>query len=294
MDNSTLIKVLGTAQDAGYPQLNCSCVHCKAARNDSSIKRLQSSIAVVDKIEKKTFILDATPSFSEQLDNLNLLAKIENLGTKHLSGILLTHAHIGHYTGLMYLGKEALDISNFPIYLSQKMFDFLKNNAPWSDLFKNNNLKAVVIKFEEKYQLTKNISFKAVEVEHRNEHADTAAFIVTAGKKRFLYLPDFDSWSNFEQKFRKIIEKIDYAFIDGTFFDKEELGEIRGRDLAQVPHPPIKVTIKLLSDLDESEKNKIYFTHFNHTNRILDQDKIKEELVRKNGFNILNEGEILE
>jgi pyrroloquinoline quinone biosynthesis protein B len=52
--------------------------------------------------------------------------------------------------------------------------------------------------------------------------------------------------------------------------------------------------MKLLSDLDESEKNKIYFTHFNHTNRILDQDKIKEELVRKNSFNILNEGEILE
>lgn len=291
MDNSTIIKVLGTAQDAGYPQLNCSCPHCKAARTDYSLRRLQSSVAVIDKKDKKTFVLDAAPAFSEQLDNLNLLAEAENLGSSHLSGILLTHAHIGHYTGLMYLGKEALNISNLPVYLSQKIFDFLKNNAPWSDLFKNNNLKAAVFKFEKEYQLSKNISFKAVEVEHRNEYADTAAFIVNAGKKSFLYLPDFDSWSNFEQIFRKVIKEIDYALIDGTFFDKEELGELRGRDLSQVPHPPIKETMKLLADLTEKEKKKIYFTHFNHTNRILDSDGKKAEIVRKKGFNILNEGE---
>lgn len=294
MDNSAIIKVLGTAQDAGIPQLNCSCDHCRAARKDNSLRQLPSSIAVVDKNEKKTFILDAAPAFSEQLDNLNQLLEEENFSAEHLSGILLTHAHLGHYTGLMYLGKEALNIFELPIYLSQKMYDFLKNNAPWSDLFKNNNLKAVVFEFEKVYQLSKHISFKAVEVEHRNEHADTAAFIVTAGSKSFLYLPDFDSWSSFEQQFRKIIKEIDYALIDGTFFDKEELGEIRGRELAQVPHPPVKETMELLSDLDKSEKNKIYFTHFNHTNRILDQDAKKAELVKINGFNILKEGKVLD
>lgn len=292
MDNSTIIKVLGTAQDAGHPQLNCGCEHCQAARKDSSLRRLPSSIAVIDKEDNKTFILDAAPAFSEQLDKLNQLAEAENLNSSHLSGILITHAHLGHYTGLMYLGKEALNTSNFPLYLSQKMFDFLKSNAPWSDLFKNNNVKAVVFEFEKEYQLSKNISFKAVEVEHRNEHADTAAFIVTARKKRFLYLPDFDNWSGFEQRFREIIKKIDYALIDGTFFDKKELGEIRGRNLSQVPHPPIKETMKLLSDLADSEKKKIYFTHFNHTNRILDCDGKKAELIKNKTFNFLNEGEV--
>lgn len=291
LDNSTIIKVLGTAQDAGHPQLSCGCSHCQAARKDSSLSRLQSSIAVLDKSKKNTFILDATPAFSRQLDILNELAAAENFDSKHLAGILLTHAHIGHYTGLMYLGKEALAISDLPLYLSRKMLDFLQSNAPWSDLFKNDNLKPVVFEFGKKYKLTENIYFKALEMEHRNEHADTAAFLVNAGKKDFLYLPDFDSWSNFEKSFRKIIRKIDYAFIDGSFFDKKELGELRGRDLNQVPHPPIIETMELLSDIETAAKKKIYFTHFNHTNRILDQDGEKKKVVQEKGFNILEDGD---
>lgn len=289
MANLTKIKVLGTAQDAGHPQLNCSCEHCRQARKDKSLALLQSSIAAADLKEKKTFILDATPAFSEQLDLLNEFAAAEGLGAEHLSGILLTHAHLGHYTGLMYLGKEALNSSDFPVYLSQKMLDFLESNAPWSDIVKN-NLKPIVFKFEEVYQLTENISFKAVEVEHRNEHADTAGFIVKAKDQSFFYLPDFDSWSSLTERFRKILKEVDYVFIDGTFFDKKELGELRGRELSEVPHPPIIESMELFSDLAAADKGKIYFTHFNHTNRIFDRDGKKKSLVEQKGFNILESG----
>jgi len=287
--NLTKIKVLGTAQDAGHPQLNCSCEHCQQARKDKSLTLLQSSIAAADLKAKKTFIFDATPAFSEQLDRLNEFTAAEKMGAEHLSGIFLTHAHLGHYTGLMYLGKEALNTSDFPVYLSQKMLDFLKSNAPWSDIVEN-NLKPIVFNFEEDYQLTENISFRAVEVEHRNEHADTAGFIVKAKDQSFFYLPDFDSWSSFADRFIKILKEVDYAFIDGTFFDRKELGELRGRELSQVPHPPILESMELLADLDAAEKQKIYFTHFNHTNRIFDQDGIKKKLIKKNGFNILESG----
>ena len=289
MANLTKIKVLGTAQDAGHPQLNCSCEHCRQARKDKSLSLLQSSIAVADLKDKKTFMLDATPAFPEQLNLLNDFAAKENMATEHLSGILLTHAHLGHYTGLMYLGKEALNTSNFPVYLSQKMLDFLKDNAPWSDLIKN-NLKPLVFKFEENYQLTENISFRAVEVEHRNEYADTVGFIIETKEQSFFYLPDFDSWSSLAERFREILKEVDLAFIDGTFFDKKELGELRGRELSEVPHPPILESMALFSDLAEEQKQKIYFTHFNHTNRIFDQDGKKKKLVEKNGFNILESG----
>ena len=281
--------MLGTAQDAGHPQLNCSCEHCRQARKDKSLSLLQSSIAVADLKDKKTFMLDATPAFPEQLDLLNDFAAKENMAAEHLSGILLTHAHLGHYTGLMYLGKEALNTSNFPVYLSQKMLDFLKDNAPWSDLIKN-NLKPLVFKFEENYQLTENISFRAVEVEHRNEYADTVGFIIETKEQSFFYLPDFDSWSSLAERFREILKEVDLVFIDGTFFDKKELGELRGRELSEVPHPPILESMALFSDLAEEQKQKIYFTHFNHTNRIFDQDGKKKKLVEKNGFNILESG----
>lgn len=289
MANKTIIKILGTAQDAGYPQLGCSCAHCQAARKDKNLKRKASSIAVLDKEVAKTFILDATPAFSKQYDSLNQTAVKYNFSKDHLSGILLTHAHIGHYTGLIYLGKEALNIKNLPIYLSQKMFNFLKENSPWADLFNNRNLNKKIFQFEKEYSLSPNISFQAVEVEHRNEHADTAAFIVKSGSRKFLYLPDFDSWKSFEKRFRKIIKKVDYAFIDGTFFDKKELKELRGRDLTEVPHPTILESMDLLSDLKLENKAKIYFTHFNHTNRILAQKGKKIAEIEKRGFMILNE-----
>ncbi|ADQ13942.1 coenzyme PQQ synthesis protein B [Halanaerobium hydrogeniformans] len=291
MVDRALIKVLGTAQDAGHPQLNCQCSHCQAARTDASLKRLQSSLALIDKKEQKSFVFDASPAFSEQLDNLNELVRKKNYSVDHLSGILLSHAHLGHYLGLLYLGKEALNTSQLPVYLSQKMFDFLKNNAPWSDLFKNGNIKAEVFEFEKEYNLTKEIRFKAVEIKHRNEYADTAAFIVNTQEKAFFYLPDLDSWQGFERKFREILAEVDYVFLDGTFFDKKELGELRGRDLKEVPHPPIIETIKLFSDLNKAERSKIYFTHFNHTNRILDLDANKFEYVKSKHFNLLEEGQ---
>ncbi|MCC3144950.1 pyrroloquinoline quinone biosynthesis protein PqqB [Halanaerobium sp. Z-7514] len=289
--DQVLLKVLGTAQDGGHPQLNCQCSHCQAARADSSLKRLQSSLGLLDKEEAKSFIFDASPAFSEQLDNLNELAQKNKFKTDHLSGILITHAHLGHYTGLLYLGKEALNSFQMPVYLSQKMLVFLKNNAPWSDLFKNNNLKAEIFDFNKEYSLTKNINFKALAINHRNENADTAGFLVMTTGKAFFYLPDLDKWQGFEKRFREILAKVDYVFLDGTFFDKKELGELRGRDLNEVPHPPIIETIALFSDLSKAEKAKFHFTHFNHTNRILDLDAKKAEYVENHGFKLLKKAQ---
>ena len=49
-------------------------------------------------------------------------------------GIFLTHAHIGHYSGLIHLGKEALGAKQIPVYAMPKMSFFLKENGPWSQL----------------------------------------------------------------------------------------------------------------------------------------------------------------
>eukprot|EP00957_Ditylum_brightwellii_P156501 11911053-Ditylum_brightwellii.AAC.1 len=55
-------------------------------------------------------------------------------------GIFLTHAHIGHYTGLMYLGREALGAVDVPVYAMPRMRSFLKNNGPWSQLVSLGNI----------------------------------------------------------------------------------------------------------------------------------------------------------
>ena len=78
-------------------------------------------------------------------------------------------------------------------------------------------------------------------------------------------------------------------FIDGTFYDHNEL---INRNTSSIPHPSIKDTIERLDDLNISEKNKIFFIHFNHTNPVINvQSKEYKELSNK-GYNVVNENQI--
>ena len=70
-------------------------------------KQLVSCIAIVDPVSKQKWIIDATPDFPEQLRML------DSIQSSDLSGIFLTHAHIGHYTGLDVPRKRGDDAIKF-------------------------------------------------------------------------------------------------------------------------------------------------------------------------------------
>lgn len=284
-----VLQILGTAQDAGYPQLNCSCKNCAEARKNTDLKRNQSSLALIDKKNKKSYVFDITPSFPEQLSVLNETAKKNNIPTNHLDGLFITHAHLGHYTGMLFLGKEAMNVKNMPVYISKKMYDFLNHNQPWSDLI-NNYLDPVILKAEKYIKINDSFSVRTIKIPHRNEYADTAAFQVKTKNTVFIYLPDIDSWNGFFYKILPYFEESDYIFIDGTFFSRKELGEIRGRKIEEVPHPPIVKSMELFAEYNLQKKT--FFTHFNHTNPILDKESEEFKTVIKQGFRILNDQDI--
>ena len=123
------IHVLGTAQDGGYPHLGCKSQCCKSAWENINLHRLPSSIALVDKLENKFWLFDATPKIREQL---HVMSDID------LSGIFLTHAHYGHYIGMLELGKEVLNANDDRIlslaaeslpFISDKGLDSAKPNC---------------------------------------------------------------------------------------------------------------------------------------------------------------------
>ena len=101
------ILVLGTAQDAGYPHAGCSKECCKRAWTDTRLRRTASCIALIEPETNSRWIFDATPDFKEQLRKL--YEATDTGRGLNLSGIFLTHGHIGHYTGLMQLGREAMN-----------------------------------------------------------------------------------------------------------------------------------------------------------------------------------------
>ena len=136
-ESGAYLFILGIAQDAGYPQAGCYQPHCMPGWLDPTLRRGATSIALINRTTKATYLFDATPQLPEQLYALQVEAPADQF---RLSGVFLTHAHIGHYAGLMYLGHEALASKNLPVYAMPRMQKYLRNNGPWSQLVTYGNI----------------------------------------------------------------------------------------------------------------------------------------------------------
>lgn len=283
------IAVLGIAQDAGYPQAACQKSCCKRAVEQPENKRLVSCLALIDPVGQQRWLFDATPDFREQLQRLDSLqAPTEG---KYLSGIFLTHAHIGHYTGLMHLGREVMGAKQIKAYAMPRMQDFLTNHAPWSQLVKLQNISFESLQAEEPVVLNERLKVTPYLVPHRDEFSETVGFKIEGKSKSALFIPDIDKWHLWNRDILKEIKAVDYAFLDATFYAN---GEIAGRDMSEIPHPFMEESMKLFADLPPKEKTKIHFIHFNHTNPVLNQNSEPHQNVMKQGFNIAQEMSVWE
>lgn len=284
----TSIVVLGTFQDAGSPQIGCKKDCCKDLFIQPDKTRRVVSLGLIDAVNHKTFILEATPDFSQQAKALKWLSVFGNTETP--DGILLTHAHIGHYTGLMYLGKEAMNADSIPVYAMPRMKTFLEQNGPWSQLVKNKNIAVQQMTDQKSIQLTTQLKIIPFTVPHRDEFSETVGYIIIGPNKKALFIPDIDKWEKWETPIMEAIAKVDYAFIDGTFFDA---AEINNRDMSTIPHPFIMESMNKFKDLPTTEKNKIYFIHFNHTNPVINKKSKPYQQVIENGFKTAEINQIL-
>ena len=212
------VMVLGVAQDAGYPQMNCKKDCCKQAWKNFDLKRTTSCLAIVDPTSKEQWIIDATPNIKEQLQLLK-----QKTGTEELDGILLTHAHMGHYTGLLHFGREVMGSNNLPVFAMPKMKTFLKENGPWSQLVKLENINIKALKSDSTINLNENIKVKPFLVPHRDEFSETVGYEITINNKSLIFIPDIDKWEKWETNITELIKQVDYTFLDATFYKNVEV-----------------------------------------------------------------------
>mgnify|MGYP001455020399 FL=1 len=275
---SDYIQVLGIVQDAGYPHIGCEKDCCKVV---SPGDYFVSCLGLVDKTNNKRYLFDATPDIHNQL---NLLERFPDANL--VDGIFLTHAHIGHYTGLMYLGREGLGGKNIMVYALKRMSRFLTKNGPWDQLVKLNNISIQTISNKEFVKLSENIFVIPIRVPHRDEYSESVGYKIIGKSKKILFIPDIDKWDEWKKNIIEEVKLVDYAFIDGTFYNGTELN----RDMREIPHPSIEETLQLFSNQPVAERNKIYFIHINHTNPILTNKNGIRDLVEGLGFNIAERG----
>jgi len=246
--------VLGIAQDAGIPQLGCEQDLCRSIREGKRKPERVSSLGLVNRALGLSYLFDATPDVVSQLGTLN--------GGKPPSAVFLTHGHVGHYTGLMYFGRESIDAKAVPVYGTERMSAFLKSNGPWSLLVSRANIDVRVLTPDQPVSLADGIRVTAFVVPHRDEFTDTVGYLVEHGAKRALFIPDIDQWSKWSRTIRDLVDTVDLAFLDGTFASTTELP---GRSTADIPHPLIPATRELL----KGSRTAVWFIHLNHTNREL-------------------------
>ncbi len=282
------VVVLGIAQDGGFPQAGCKRECCERAWNDSSAKRQVSCIAIVDPKTNSRWMLDCTPDFREQLHMLDSVNA--GNGTEVLSGIFLTHAHMGHYTGLMHLGREAIGAGSVPVHAMPRMQKFLETNGPWSQLVTLKNIDLQPLEADKPVTLSKSISVTPIIVPHRDEFSETVAFKIAGPNQTVLYLPDIDKWSRWDRSIEKTIGEVGVALLDGTFFDGAELP---GRDMSQIPHPMVAESVQQFSVLDPKIRNRVHFIHLNHTNPLLRPDSPARRTIDQVGMHVANELQII-
>jgi pyrroloquinoline quinone biosynthesis protein B len=285
---SPYIIVLGTIQDAGSPHMGCEKSCCIDLFENPDPTRKVVSLGLVDPLEKKYWLIEASPDFITQCRELKKISGFEH--AKSPDGIFLTHAHIGHYTGLMYLGKESYNSRNVPVFAMTRMKGFLIKNGPWSQLFKLNNIKINNINHQEEIKLSNNLSITPFLVPHRDEYSETVGFKISGPKKSVLFIPDIDKWGKWNKNLKQEIKKADLALLDGTFYDSKE---VNNRNISEIPHPFIIETMALFKKENNSEKSKINFIHLNHTNPLLDTNSAALKKVKESGFNTANYKDII-
>jgi pyrroloquinoline quinone biosynthesis protein B len=273
--------ILGNVQDAGSPHIACDKDCCKALFENPDKDRKVVSLGVLDPKRNKKYLFEATPDITSQIKMLKGFDP--NSSSEVPDGIFLTHAHIGHYTGLMYFGKEAMNASEIPVYALPKMKTFLETNGPWSQLVSNKNILIKGMASKEEVSLSEDLKVIPFIVPHRDEYSETVGYKIVGPNKKALFIPDIDKWQKWDTSIVNEIANVDYAFIDATFFDG---AEINNRDISEIPHPFIIESMELFSELSSEEKNKIYFIHFNHTNPALNPESPQSKLIQENGFHI--------
>ena len=279
---SEYIYVLGNVQDAGLPHIGCKHEFCKEKFNEFE-EYFTTSIAVIDPLNSEYVLFEATPDLPYQLNYLDKKL-FKNFFLPE--SIFITHAHIGHYAGLMYFGREALGSKDLKVNVLPKMANFLKTNGPWSQLVEINNINIREINFGQKTNHLSNISVKPIKVPHRDEYSETAAYLIIGKNKKALFIPDIDKWEKWDQNLIELVKEHDYLLLDATFYDSKEIN----RDISEIPHPLVSETISLLDNLTTKDKSKVYFIHMNHTNMMLDPKSNLSKYVTSKGYNIARVG----
>lgn len=296
------VVVLGSAQDGGLPQMAATHPNDTEAARQPKLRRTGAGLAVVQGAH--CLFLDASPDLRTQYWDCLMPAYEGSGGGFGMDGVVLTHAHMGHYLGLAHLGKESANAQQLPCYCTQLMADFLSQNAPWSQLVAIGNLLPVVVPAaraassleEGTFEPWPGLKVRLFLVPHRAEFTDTVGISIN---EKLLYIPDIDQWDDWEGVALEEVKRHEISLVDATFYSKAEVEMLR-RSYASIAHPPVEVSLELLaahvrekSESNPAGGNRVIFTHLNHSNPLVMPGSAERAHVTSLGFEVAEDGMVI-
>jgi pyrroloquinoline quinone biosynthesis protein B len=248
---ATSFIILGSGQDGGAPQVGQA--------SSVSHRRSASSVCIVSN-EGMVLLLDASPDVRQQSLALLESTVYPSDRTSLVDGICITHAHMGHYAGLLHFGTEAAATEHVPLIGTSRFLEFFSANEPWADLIRSGHVDATLIG-NDTMMIDDILGLNAIAVPHRGEHTDTVAYSVSIRDTPWLlYVPDVDDWTRWPEAETEIARH-DFALVDATF---SSIDELQGRNIGRIPHPLVPDTISRFRHLTAG--TQIILTHINHSN----------------------------
>jgi pyrroloquinoline quinone biosynthesis protein B len=281
--------VLGIAQDGGLPHFGCEQPCCVQARASGRVL-FPACLGVVDRRgdgPPRLLLVEATPRIEEQVALLHELAGVHGRGRQPVDAVLTTHAHLGHYLGLAWFGREVAGSRRLPLHASPRFCAFVREHAPWRQLVAQEQILPQAFVVGEAFAPWPGLQVTALAVPHRDEWSDTMAFVVRGPNRAALFVPDVDAWEKEPGLLGRLLDGVDVAYLDGTFYDGRELPD---RDLAEIPHPLMTRTMALLADVAQARPGALRFLHCNHTNPVLHDASLRARL-EVAGFALAAQGE---
>ncbi|HWB22655.1 MAG TPA: pyrroloquinoline quinone biosynthesis protein PqqB [Gaiellaceae bacterium] len=289
------VRILGSAAGGGFPQWNCNCATCSAARDPGALatSRTQSSIAVRAE-NGPWFLINASPDLRQQLAELPGEPNGE-LRDSRVAGILLTDAEIDHTAGLLLMRE-----SNHPleIYSSEQTRQALSVDYPVLTMLE----RYCGVRWSALEPGAPVVLGGALEVEAFPTGGDVPLYVDGDDGPTALGLTITDRETGGILTYAPALEEIDdeiaerfarsdAVFVDGTFWTAEELVELglAKRNAYAMGHMPLSGADGSLATL-EALPARTVLVHINNTNPILIEDSPERAIVDASGIDVGYDG----
>jgi pyrroloquinoline quinone biosynthesis protein B len=294
------VVLLGTAAGGGFPQWNCWCPTCRAARLAPlrAARRSQSSAAVsVD--GERWFLLNASPDVREQLDSLP--GPIP-MGVRHVAveGIVVTDAELDHTLGIVLL-REARHLQLYATAAVRAILEQDSRILPVTQAFAQVAVTEMALDQQVPLRYRDGqasgisvVPFRvAADVPRfaRHNGAGHTVGLMVRGESGGLcaFVP---GCGDLDQILMDRLAEADLVLFDGTFWSDDELislgiGDRRAREM---DHQPVAGLDGTLSRLVRLARPRKVYTHINNTNPMLLEGSAERAAVERAGVSVGADG----